>query len=220
MYLNLKDDIDSFFGCRFGWLGSFGPFEKEDGMRGVIFKGILLVFIIAGLINVLACTGGSVKTDSPPPPVAASENEISDQTPETEPEPLAASAGGELLKDCDILEKEDIYFDEASASLQPEAQAILKKKAEWLFQNPDINVLIKGYSDEPGTAEYNLALGVRRAGSVKSFLIQMGVVRSRLAAVSFGNEGLAVTGGDNASKAENRRVHIVVDIISIDKCWP
>jgi peptidoglycan-associated lipoprotein len=208
MYLNLKDDIDSVFGCR---LGSYGPFEKEDGMRGVIFKGILLVFISAGLIFIIACTGGSVKTDSPPAP--ASENEISDQTPEPEPEPLAASAKDELLEDWDLLENEDIFFEESSESLQPEAKAILKKKAEWLLQNPDINVVIKGYSDEPGTDEYNFALGDRRAGSVKSFLIQMGVDPSRLAAVSYGREGLAETGSDEASKAENRRVHIVIDVI-------
>jgi len=193
-----------------------------------MFKGILLVFIGAGLIFMFACTGGSVKTDSPPPPVAASESEISDQAPETEPEPLAASAGGELPTEqepvaataeselpegWDILEKEDIFFDDASASLQPEARAILKKKAEWLLHNPDINVVIKGYSDEPGTDEYNFALGDRRAGSVKSFLIKMGVDPSRLAAVSYGREGLAETRDDKASKAENRRVQIVVDII-------
>jgi peptidoglycan-associated lipoprotein len=180
-------------------------------MRGVIFKGILLVFISAGLIFILACTGGSVKTDSPP--VQASENEISDQTPEAEQEPVVASAEGELPEGWDILESEDIFFDKESYSLLPEAQAILKKKAEWLLQNSDINVVIKGYSDEPGTDEYNFALGDRRAGSVKSFLIQMGVDPSRLAAVSYGKEGLAETGSDEASKAENRRVHIVIDVI-------
>jgi peptidoglycan-associated lipoprotein len=211
MYLNLKDDIDPVFGCRLGWLGSFGPFEKEDGMQGVIFKGILLVFISAGLIFTLSCRGGSVKTDSPP--AAASENEISDQTPETEPEPLVASAEGELPEGWDILESEDIFFDKKSYSLLPEAQELLKKKAEWLLQNPDINVVIKGYSDEPGTNEYNIALGDRRAGSVKSFLIKMGIDPSRLAAVSYGREGLAETGSDEASKAENRRVHIVIDVI-------
>lgn len=201
----------SLIDCRHGLLGSFGPFEKEDGMRGVLFKGILLIFISAGLIFILSCTGGSVKTASPQAP--ASENEISDQTPETEQEPVAASAEGELPEDWDILENEDIFFDKASSSLLPEAQALLKKKAEWLLQNPDINVVIKGYSDEPGTDEYNFALGDRRAGSVKSFLIQMGVDPSRLAAVSYGREGLAETGSDEASKTENRRVHIVIDVI-------
>ena len=126
---------------------------------------------------------------------------------------MVASAEGELPENWDILENEDIFFDEASSSLLPEAQAILKKKAEWLLQNPDINVVIKGYSDEPGTDEYNFALGVRRAGSAKSFLIQMGVDPSRLAAVSYGREGLAETAIDEASKAENRRVHIVIDVI-------
>ena len=180
-------------------------------MRGVMFKGILLVCISAGLIFIFACRGGSVKTDSPQ--AQAPESEISDQTPETEQEPLNASAEGELPEGWDILESEDIFFDKESYSLLPEAQTLLKKKAQWLIQNPGINVVIKGYSDEPGTDEYNFALGDRRAGSVKSFLIKMGVDPSRLAAVSYGREGLAETGSDKTSKAENRRVHIAIDVI-------
>jgi outer membrane protein OmpA-like peptidoglycan-associated protein len=98
-----------------------------------------------------------------------------------------------------------------SYSLIPEAQEILIRKAEWLMAYPEINVIIQGHTDEPGTAEYNFALGDRRAGIVKSFLIQQGIDPSRLTAVSFGKERPAESGQNEEARAKNRRVHFLIE---------
>ena len=63
---------------------------------------------------------------------------------------------------------QDIYFAKGSYALQPNTKKILKRKAEWLRANPGIKIVIEGHTDEPGTREYNIALGERRAGAVKS----------------------------------------------------
>ena len=76
---------------------------------------------------------------------------------------------------------------------------------------PEINVIIEGHTDEPGGAEYNFALGDRRAGMVKSFLIQQGIEPSRLTALSFGREGPIESGPSEAVRAKNRRVHFLIE---------
>jgi len=79
------------------------------------------------------------------------------------------------------------------------------------MEYPEIGVIIQGHTDEPGTAEYNFALGDRRAGNVKGFLIQQGIDPSRLTAVSFGKELPAEPGNSEAARAKNRRVHFVIE---------
>ncbi len=122
-----------------------------------------------------------------------------------------ASAERELQIVRDELESEDIYFDKKSYNLLPAAQEILIRKAEWLMEYPEISVIIQGHTDEPGPAEYNFALGDRRAGNVKGFLIQQGINPSRLTAVSFGKEMPAEPGSSEAARAKNRRVHFVIE---------
>jgi len=106
---------------------------------------------------------------------------------------------------------EDIYFEKGSYKLTPEARELLKNKALWLQKKPDLKVVIEGHADEPGSKEYNLALGDRRAGAVKSFLIRQGIASGRLIAVSYGDEQPIDTGGAAAARAKNRRVHFVVE---------
>ena len=106
---------------------------------------------------------------------------------------------------------EDIYFKKGSYKLGPENQELLQRKALWLQKNPDIRVIIEGHTDEAGSKEYNLALGERRAGAVKSFLIIEGIGTARLIAVSYGNERPIDTGKTPASREKNRRVHFVVE---------
>jgi len=106
---------------------------------------------------------------------------------------------------------EDIYFKKGSYKLLPEAQELLQRKALWLQKNPDIRVIIEGHTDEAGSKESNLALGERRAGVVKSFLIKRGIETVRLIAVSYGNERPIDTGKTEASREKNRRVHFEVE---------
>jgi len=106
---------------------------------------------------------------------------------------------------------EDIYFEKGRYKLMPDARELLQRKAQWLQKNSDINVIIEGHTDEAGSKEYNFALGDRRAGAVKSFLIGQGIQSSRLIAVSYGNEQPIATGGMEAARSKNRRVHFVVE---------
>ncbi|HIC90516.1 MAG TPA: peptidoglycan-associated lipoprotein Pal [Syntrophaceae bacterium] len=107
-------------------------------------------------------------------------------------------------------EMEDIHFEFDSAVLTEDAQSILRKKAAWLLDNQSVEVLIEGHCDERGTAEYNLALGERRATSAKSFLTSLGVDANRLATISYGEEKPLDPGHNEEAWAKNRRVHFVI----------
>jgi peptidoglycan-associated lipoprotein len=106
---------------------------------------------------------------------------------------------------------EDVYFEEGSYRLMPEAKELLQHKALWLKKNSDIKVIIEGHTDEAGNKEHNIALGDQRAGAVKSFLIGQGIMSSRLIAVSYGKEQPIDNSRSEAARARNRRVHFVVE---------
>lgn len=98
-----------------------------------------------------------------------------------------------------------VYFATDRSDLTPEAQAVLRRQAEWLRQNPTIQVRVEGHADERGTREYNLALGARRAESVTNYLSSLGVDRRRLQPVSFGKERPVETCSRDVCWAKNRR---------------
>jgi len=98
-----------------------------------------------------------------------------------------------------------VFFGYDMYDLAPEARATLDRQAEWLNRYPNVNVTIEGHADERGTREYNLALGERRANSVKSYLTTMGVDPRRLNTISYGKEQPAVIGDGSSSWAQNRR---------------
>lgn len=83
---------------------------------------------------------------------------------------------------------ENIYFGFDSATLEPEAQEILRKKARWLEDNPDAMIVIEGHCDNRGTEAYNLALGERRAESAKAFLANLGIDVTKIMTISYGEE--------------------------------
>jgi peptidoglycan-associated lipoprotein len=82
----------------------------------------------------------------------------------------------------------DIYFDFDRADLRPDARETLKANAQWLSSNPSVTVQIEGHCDERGTAEYNLALGARRAQAAKDYLITLGIPEQRISTISYGQE--------------------------------
>jgi peptidoglycan-associated lipoprotein len=179
-------------------------------------KWLVLFFLSLILPSILtaSCARKAVKPDEYSTQGAVEEADIqSDQVnqPVIEEEGLQAASEIEIRAAKEEFETEDIYFNNKSYSLIPEAQEILIRKAEWLMAYPEINVIIQGHTDEPGTAEYNFALGDRRAGIVKSFLIQQGIDPSRLTAVSFGKERPAESGQNEEARAKNRRVHFLIE---------
>ena len=104
-----------------------------------------------------------------------------------------------------------VYFATDTYKLNPEARAILDKQIQLLSRYPAIKLVIEGHADERGTREYNLALGDRRAQSVKNYLTDNGISASRLRTLSYGQEKPVALGSDEASWAQNRRGVSVVD---------
>ena len=98
-----------------------------------------------------------------------------------------------------------VYFDYDQDVLRDDARAVLDAKVPILLANPAVTVEITGHTDERGTAEYNLALGQRRAAQVKRYLTGKGVPDSRLSAQSLGDSQPAVDGSDEAAYEQNRR---------------
>jgi peptidoglycan-associated lipoprotein len=99
----------------------------------------------------------------------------------------------------------NIYFEFDESTLGPEAQAVLKKKADVLRANPSFSSEITGHCDERGTNEYNLALGERRARSAKKFLMALGISGDRIKTISYGEEKPADTRSNEEAWAKNRR---------------
>ncbi|WP_372678222.1 peptidoglycan-associated lipoprotein Pal [Desulfosarcina sp.] len=106
---------------------------------------------------------------------------------------------------------ENIYFDFDNATLDYQAQELLKQKAMWLRDNPDGNVVIEGHCDERGTNAYNLALGERRAESAKAFLVDLGISDARLTTISYGEEKPLDMGQNEEAWAKNRRAAFVLE---------
>ena len=98
-----------------------------------------------------------------------------------------------------------VFFDYDKASLKPEGKDQLTKWVAFLKQYPNDQLQVEGHADERGTREYNLALGEKRAASVKDFLVANGVAATRLHTISYGKERPAVLGSNEAAYAQNRR---------------
>jgi peptidoglycan-associated lipoprotein len=107
------------------------------------------------------------------------------------------------------LELTDVFFDYDRFVLRDDARDALTGNGKLLVDSADTQVLLEGHCDERGTVEYNLALGERRAGAVKGYLVQYGVDASRLRTISYGEERPFAPGQDESAWSQNRRVHFV-----------
>jgi peptidoglycan-associated lipoprotein len=103
-----------------------------------------------------------------------------------------------------------IYFAFDSSELLPEAREELGALASWLGEAAAATVTIEGHADARGTAEYNVALGERRARVIREYLVRLGVAERRLSIISFGEERPAVAGDGEATWARNRRGELVL----------
>ena len=81
-----------------------------------------------------------------------------------------------------------VFFAIDQSSLSPEGMDLLNNQATWLMTNGDYEIIVEGHADEQGTRDYNVALGARRANSVKEYLNSLGVAASRIQTVSYGKE--------------------------------
>ncbi len=103
----------------------------------------------------------------------------------------------------------DIGFNFDSANLSETARATLKANAEWLKANPSARVQIEGHCDERGTAEYNMALGAKRAQAAMDYLSTLGVAANRLSTISYGEEIPVCKEHNEDCWVKNRRARFV-----------
>jgi peptidoglycan-associated lipoprotein len=110
-----------------------------------------------------------------------------------------------------VVKTESVYFDTDRDDLNPAGQAFLSEFGALLAKHPDLHVRIEGNCDERGTAQYNLALGYRRAEAAKKYLLQMGARDDQVKTVSFGKERPRAKGHGEAAWKENRRDDFIAD---------
>ena len=162
---------------------------------------LALVLVVPGLMTMVSCAtqsgGQQTETTTTPPPEA----------PKAPMAPAPDTSGADRAKEMarNQFLNENVHFAFDSASLSPRAQDVLKRKADWLNSNPGVSTVIEGHTDERGTAEYNMALGERRAESARAFLVDMGVSSSRLRTVSYGEERPLDPRSNEEAWAKNRR---------------
>ena len=104
---------------------------------------------------------------------------------------------------------EPVYFEFDQWSIREDQKEVMVKNSQWLKANPNAKVRLEGHCDERGTAEYNLALGQKRAEATKAFLEGLGISSQRMATISYGEERPLDPGHNEASWVKNRRVDVL-----------
>ena len=103
-----------------------------------------------------------------------------------------------------------VYFEYDQADLSDQTRAALEQKAALMKRYPALTVRVAGHTDARGSDEYNLALGQRRGGIVKRYLVERGVAARRLEVVSYGEERPSAEGDDEAARSQNRRAEFEI----------
>jgi peptidoglycan-associated lipoprotein len=125
------------------------------------------------------------------------------------PAPVSKSEISAYLDPANPLSKEkSVFFDFDQYAVKPEGQRVLEMHGKYLAAHSAVKIKVEGNADEQGGAEYNLALGQKRADSVIKVLKVFGVKDAQMEAVSFGKEKPKALGHDEASRAQNRRVDL------------
>jgi peptidoglycan-associated lipoprotein len=128
--------------------------------------------------------------------------------------PESGISSGDLPADVEEINRggflQDAYFETDKAELRDDTRNVLAANATWLKAHPSIKILVEGHCDERNTAEYNLALGWRRANTVKDYLVSLGVSGDTIATISYGEEKPFAAGHDELAWSQNRRAHFVV----------
>ena len=153
----------------------------------------------------------TVKAETPIPAVKAGEPAVQRQAPEA-PVTITPADSRPVKAEAEVSAFETVYFDFDRSDLRQDARNTLSKNAEILLKGrQDAKIKIEGHCDERGSAEYNLALGERRATSALQYLVTLGVQPERLSIISYGKEKPAVEGHDEEAWAKNRRAEFVID---------
>lgn len=161
---------------------------------------ITLAAIVLFFGMTVSCTDDQKQPEETVEPAAT-------ETPATPPPEEEAPAAAAV----DVNEAtQTVYFAFDDYTLDMSSQDSLSKLAEYMKANPSVVIQIEGHCDERGSIEYNLALGQRRAQSVKNYLAQLDIEDSRLTTISYGEEKPAVEGSNEEAWSKNRRAEFVI----------
>lgn len=181
------------------------------------------VCLLALIVTATACGGKKPPVARPGPPPPAAPAAAVPARPPAPPQPVAeptivpaepvrddtiASASLDDLNRTSPLKP--LFFDYDSSDVSAGGQAVLNENAALLKRYSTWRVTIEGHCDERGTAEYNLALGERRAISARTYLVSLGIDPERIRTVSYGKEFPFDPGKDEPAYAKNRRAHFVI----------
>jgi peptidoglycan-associated lipoprotein len=185
-----------------------------------MFRLSIVVVTLSVLMSVSAC-GKPKPATKPMPPAAFPGGGVT--TPEKPPErveeatpvatePVAEDAiGGKSLDDLNRDSPlKPVFFGLDIAELDAEGQTIVQQNAELLKKYSSWAITLEGHCDERGTAEYNLALGERRAVAVKTYLVSLGISPDRVRTVSYGKEFPFDPAHTETAWSKNRRAHFVI----------
>ena len=149
-----------------------------------------------------------------PPPAPAPPRPAPPPRVVDEPVPVPPPADSVSSSSLDDLNRNSplkpAFFGLDSSEIDPTAKSVLDGNAALLRQNATWVITVEGHCDERGTAEYNLALGERRAGAALAYLVSLGIPASRLKTVSYGKEFPFDPAHDDSAWAKNRRAHFVI----------
>ena len=179
---------------------------------------LIVLAIVAG-----ACGGKLPPVARPAPPPQNTVGTTAPARPPAPPEPLREPTvvPPEPIRDDRIVSSslddlnrnsplKPVFFEYDSSEITPDAKSVLDANATTLKQYATWSITIEGHCDERGTAEYNLALGERRAVAARAYLVSLGVPADRLRWVSYGKEFPFDAGHEEAAYVKNRRAHFVI----------
>ena len=186
-------------------------------------RSITVLVALAALITAIACGKKTPPVARPAPPPAMPADTAPASAPPAPPSPVRepVSVPADPVRDdaissasLDDLNKNSplkpVYYELDSSDLSPANQKTLDEDAALLKRYPSWTVTVEGHCDERGTAEYNLALGERRAIAARAYLVSLGIAADRLRTVSYGKEFPFDPGHDETAFAKNRRAHFVI----------
>ncbi len=167
-----------------------------------LFTGALLVFFLAACSTTPKDTSDSSGSGS-----SSSSSDVASSGSDASSESSSDAASIEPGSQEDLIVNvgDRVFFGYDSSELDADAQELLQDQVAWLKQYSDVSVIIEGHCDERGTREYNLALGEKRAQSVKNYIISLGISSDRVSTISYGKERPAVVGSNDGAWAQNRR---------------
>lgn len=185
-------------------------------MRKVI--GVLGILLVAGVAACAKKVPPVAKPTTPPPAsTTGGARPPAPPTPVNEPQPVPVepAVADELsARDLDDINKnspfQPLFFGLDQAEVSVEGQQVLNANAQILQKYPTWVITIEGHADERGTAEYNLALGERRALAARNYLVSLGIPAERLRTVSYGKEFPFDPARTEEAYSQNRRAHFVV----------